>query len=179
MRARLVVLEAQGLRKARSAGILVGSMKLLTQSLLALTLGLLIASCHKDTSEQASKNALSEAEAEQMLINRNWMDLWPASETEKLHVFRFVPTMGGGVFQDRTLFQGTFELFTYRVDKGQIRFHLHHEKQRVDTNFRIENVEGPKPFDLKLTLDDSPRGPHVYYGRRAESVNDLGMHPLK
>lgn len=175
----LVVPEAQGLRWPGSACILVSIMKRSTQVLLALTLGLLIASCQKDASEQPDKHELADAEAEQMLINRNWMDLWPASESEKLNVFRFVPTMGGGVFQDRTLFQGTFELFTYRVDEGEIRFHLHHKDQRVTTKFRIENVDGPRPFDLKLTLGDSPRGPNVYYGRRAESVNDLGMHPLE
>ena len=35
----------------------------------------------------------------------------------------------------------------------------------------IERVDGPEPFDLKLTLDRSPRGPRVYYGRSAEGAS--------
>jgi hypothetical protein len=30
-------------------------------------------------------------------------------------------------------------------------------------------VSGPKPFDLKLTIWSDPRGPHEYYGIRAET----------
>src|SRR6201999_3428880 len=44
-----------------------------------------------------------------LLIDRNWIDVMPKTERDKLHVYRFVPTMGGGVYQDRTIFKGTFE----------------------------------------------------------------------
>jgi len=45
-------------------------------------------------------------------------------------------------------------------------------KQRVTSEFRIENVSGPAPFDLKLTIKDDPRGPKVYYGIRSETDKD-------
>ena len=139
---------------------------------------LTVASCRDDAAENKAE-ALPAAEAADLLINRNWMDLWPASEKEKLNVFRFVPSMGGGVFQDRTLFEGTFELFSFSVSEGTIHFNLHHTKQKVATKFRIERVEGPRPFDLKLTLEKSPRGPRVYFGRSIETANDLGLHPIQ
>ena len=148
------------------------------RTLLACTTLLLLASCSSETANHRSI-ALPEAEAGQLLINRNWMDLRPESETEKLSVFRFVPSMGGGVFQDRTLFEGSFELFTFQAQEGQIRFDLHHTKQKVSSSFRIERVHGPKPFDLKLTIESSPRGPDVYFGRSEEMVTDLGLHPLQ
>ena len=139
---------------------------------------LLAASCASETAKHPS-DILPEAEAAELLINRNWMDLWPESETEKLNVFRFVPSMGGGVFQDRTLFKGSFELFTFQVQEGAIRFDLHHTKQKVSSSFRIERVDGPKPFDLKLTIESSPRGPDIYFGRSEEIVTDLGLDPLQ
>lgn len=141
----------------------------------ALTLG----SCSDDSPGKAAATLVSPEEAANLLINRNWMDLWPRSETETLRVFRFVPSMGGGVFQDRTLFHGSFELFSFSADESTIHFELHHKKQKQDSSYRIERVDGPAPFDLRLTIDPSPRGPNVYFGRSSESAMDLEFHPLR
>ncbi|MEO7735939.1 MAG: hypothetical protein ABIY55_33595, partial [Kofleriaceae bacterium] len=83
-----------------------------------------------------------------------------------------VPSMGGGVFQDRTLFKGTFELFMFKVDGDHIVFDLPETRQKVTSQFTIETVAGPAPFDLKLTIWSDPRGPHTYYGIRAENDRD-------
>ena len=150
-----------------------------TRIILAAITFLFIASCQNGDGKEDKNNQVSEAEAADLLINRNWMDLWPETETEKLNVFRFVPSMGGGVFQDRTLFKGIFELFTFEVKGDELRFNLHYNKEKVSSKFRIERVDGPEPFDLKLTIESSPRGPNVYFGRSAETTSDLGLHPLK
>src|SRR5579871_4702985 len=95
-------------------------------------------------------------EARALLINRNWLDRLPESARDRLHVFRFVPSMGGGVFQDRTLYKGEFELFTFEAG-GERR----------------------GPLDLRLILDGSPRGPSVYYGMRRESADlDASLRSL-
>jgi hypothetical protein len=73
------------------------------------------------------------------------------------------------VFQDRTLFKGTFELFSYKADGDNIVFDLHETKDKVTSAYKIERVDGPEPFDLKLTIPDDPRGPKVYFGIRAET----------
>src|SRR5262245_65455569 len=88
-------------------------------------------------------------EAAKLLIDRNWIDRMPETERDRLHVYRFVPSMGGGVFQDRTLFKGTFELFSFKVEGDHIRFVLHETKQDERSQFKIEEVSGPEPFDLK------------------------------
>lgn len=124
-------------------------------------------------SSSPSSKKVSDSEAAELLENRNWMDLWPESDREHLHVYRFTPQMGGGVFQDRTLFAGNFELFTYRVGDGQLHIEWPHTKQRETIEFTIETVDGPEPFDLKLTLPDNLRGPSVYYGRRSETEASL------
>ncbi|MBV8756158.1 MAG: hypothetical protein JO257_02715 [Deltaproteobacteria bacterium] len=111
-------------------------------------------------------------EARQVLIDRNWIDRMPETERDKLHVYRFVPSMGGGVYQDRTIFKGTFELFQFEATNEEIRFNLLETHDKVKSHYRIESVDGPAPFDLKLTIDADPRGPHTYYGIRAETDRD-------
>jgi hypothetical protein len=135
-----------------------------TMLLLLLSLG---ASCGRGDS--TTSRALAPDQAAELLIDRNWLDVWPQSKDERLHVYRFTPAMGGGVFQDRTLYKGTFELFRFEVEGATLEFDLPETEQRVRTGFRIERVEGPEPFDLRLTLEHSPRGPRVYYGRQAET----------
>src|SRR6478609_5920089 len=120
-------------------------------------------------SSSHKSNDIPDGEARRLLLDRNWIDRMPETERDRLHVYRFVPSMGGGVFQDRTLFKGTFELFSFKVDGNKILFDLHETKTKVASTFKIERVDGPKPFDLKLTVDADPRGPKVYYGIRAET----------
>ena len=124
------------------------------------------------SSNEPPSRAVSSKEAQSLLIDRNWMDRMPETDRDKLYVYRFVPSMGGGVFQDRTLFKGTFELFMFESTDGEIRFVLPETKEKVTSKFTIENVDGPKPFDLKLTITDDPRGPKVYYGIRSETDRD-------
>ena len=119
-----------------------------------------------------SGKAVPAEEAGRLLLDRNWLDRMPETERDHLFVYRFVPSMGGGVFQDRTLYKGTFELFSFTASGGKIRFVLHETKQDVTSGFTIERVDGPAPFDLKLTIPDDPRGPRVYFGMRAETDRD-------
>jgi hypothetical protein len=128
----------------------------------------LVAACSSD----APSRAVPAKEAHKLLIDRNWMDRMPETEKDKLFVYRFVPSMGGGVFQDRTIFKGTFELFMFESTDHEIKFVLPETKERVTSKFTIESVDGPKPFDLKLTITDDPRGPKVYYGMRSETDRD-------
>jgi hypothetical protein len=141
-------------------------------SLLLVTAGLLaagsLAACHR-----TSSSSLSTDDARDVLIDRNWIDRMPETTTDRLHVYRFVPSMGGGVYQDRTLFKGTFELFMFKVERGDhIVFTLPETREKVTSQFTIEKVDGPEPFDLKLTILSDPRGPHEYYSIRSETDRD-------
>ena len=124
------------------------------------------------SSSSPSSRELPDDEARTLLIDRNWIDRMPRTDREKLQVYRFVPSMGGGVFQDRTLYKGTFELFTYQVRGRELRFNLPETREKVTSPYRIEAVDGPEPFDLKLTIPADPRGHGVYYGMRRETDRD-------
>ena len=136
--------------------------------LLASALVIAAAAC----SSKSHDERLSASDSRDVLINRNWIDRMPERTTDRLHVYRFVPNMGGGVFQDRTLFKGIFELFMFKVERDHLVFELPETHEKVTSQFRIERVSGPRPFDLKLTIFSDPRGPSVYYGMRAETDRD-------
>jgi hypothetical protein len=136
------------------------------QGILRFAICAALAAC---SSAEAPSRAVPPKEAQTLLIDRNWIDRMPETEKDKLFVYRFVPSMGGGVFQDRTIFKGTFELFMFEATDGEIRFVLPETKEKVTSKFVIERVDGPAPFDLKLTIPDDPRGPKIYYGMRSET----------
>jgi hypothetical protein len=139
-----------------------------------LVLSVVSALCATACSSKSPPSArLSPDDARDVLIDRNWIDRMPETTTDRLHVYRFVPSMGGGVYQDRTLFKGTFELFMFKVERGDhIVFNLPETHEQVTSQFAIEKITGPGPFDLKLTLSTDPRGPHEYYSIRAETDRD-------
>jgi hypothetical protein len=124
------------------------------------------------SSGKATSRDVPDPEARRLLLDLNWLDHMPQSERDHFHVYRFVPSMGGGVFQDRTIFKGTFELFQFETAADEIRFNLLETHDKVVSKFRIEEVNGPAPFDLKLTIAADPRGPQVYYGIRSETDRD-------
>ncbi len=143
--------------------------------LLAVSLLSLGGGCRKERGKRSGGVAVPPDEAAELLIDRNWLDVWPKDESDKLHVYRFVPSMGGGVFQDRTLFEGHFELFRYRIDGEHLTIEWPHSKSEDRMVFRVSRVDGPEPFDLKLELSSTSRGPRTYYGRSSEASGDFGL----
>ena len=133
---------------------------------------LLMSACSKPATR-----ALPPDQAKALLIERNWLDRVPEKVDDKLHVYRFVPSMGGGVFQDRTIFFGTFELFTFEADGERIRFNLLHTGDKRVSRYTIEELTtpGPEGVDLQLTITDDPRGSKRYFGWRNER-RDLDAH---
>jgi hypothetical protein len=127
----------------------------------------LAAACGSDKAPEV--RTLPPDEAAEVLINRNWLDRWPTGEQERLHVYRFTPSMGGGVFQDRTLFAGHFELFTYQVEGEHLTIQWPNSKEEDRMVFRVQRVSGPAPFDLRLELTTPSRGPRTYHGRSVET----------
>ncbi len=135
---------------------------------------------------KSTATAVPPEEAQRLLLDRNWLDRLPETASERLQVFRFVPSMGGGVFQDRTLYAGHFELFNFDHDGATIHFHLRHTGDERASAYTIERLpdDGSSPYDLHLHLDDSPRGAQDYYsirgmqGAATEKDLDQGLRSL-
>jgi hypothetical protein len=131
----------------------------------------LVAAC-SSSSDAPRVRHVDDETAARLLIDRNWIDRMPQTARDQLHVYRFVPSMGGGVYQDRTLFKGTFELFTYDVEGNRIDIFTPEDHERHVTGFHVDEVSGPAPFDIRLTLDRAPRGPRVYYSVKSQTATD-------
>src|SRR5512139_480448 len=96
-----------------------------------LLIALLAGAC----SSSKKSDIVDDGEARKLLLDRNWLDRMPETERDRLHVYRFVPSMGGGVFQDRTLYKGTFELFTFETSGDEILFNLPATHRKVVSKF--------------------------------------------
>lgn len=141
----------------------------------ALALAFVATACHREAPRGAQ---LSATDARRALVDRNWLDRWPEHKDDRLRLYRFTPSMGGGVYQDRTVFKGRFELFTFEVGDGTIAFHFPDTDEQVRSPFLIERVRGHEPLDLRLTIADDPRGPGVYWsasGKRGQSLDPLRL----
>jgi hypothetical protein len=139
----------------------------------ALIACLVLAACSSESSAPRDTAVRCDpGEAARLLVDRNWIDRLPETPRDKLHVYRFVPSMGGGVYQDRTLFKGDFELFTFEVDGETVRIVTPEDGGVHTTRFHVDRItDGAEGTDLRLTLDDPPRGPAVYYGWSRESAS--------
>ena len=127
--------------------------------------------CHRGSPSHSDR--LSAQDAGRALIDRNWMDRWPEHKDDRLRLYRFTPSMGGGVYQDREVFKGQFELFQYRAGDGTIDFTFPDTDEHVRSPFIVERVRNHPPFDLKLIIADDPRGPGVYWSRSDMRGGDL------
>ena len=134
---------------------------------------LVAAACSSSSSPSPRARRCDPDEAARLLIDRNWIDRLPETRSDRLHVYRFVPSMGGGVYQDRTLFKGAFELFTFEVAEHELRIVTPEDDGVHRTGFHIDRIDdGPGDTDLRLTIDHAPRGPGVYYGWSRETDRD-------
>lgn len=70
------------------------------------------------------------------------------------------------------MFKGTFELFSFKIERGCLEFELPETHQTASSQFSIERVRGHAPFDIQLILKDDPRGPYVYYSKSSEADRD-------
>ena len=120
-----------------------------------------VAACSSGSSAKQSR-IVDDGEARKLLLDRNWLTEMPETERDHFHVYRFVPSMGGGVFQDRTAFRGQFELFAFHTKDDLLELHLPHTGDNALLHYKIERVKHGV-FDLRLTIEHNPRGPDVYY----------------
>lgn len=133
---------------------------------------LLFAGCSRPAAR-----ALPPEQARSLLENRTWLSKMPESRREPFQLFRFMPEMNSsGIYQDRTVFAGAFELFHYESSGDEIRFNMVHTGERKTAHYTIEPLrpgEGPADFDLRLTVERSPRGGVTYYGWSQEGRGKL------
>jgi hypothetical protein len=109
------------------------------------------------------KGALPPDEATALLDKRVWLDKEPRGPRDVFHLMIFDRSHAMGVYQDRTIWKGTFEAFKYEAQKGRLDLVMPGSGKRVKTGFTVERARRGEA-DVKLTLEKAPMGPTVYYG---------------
>jgi hypothetical protein len=133
----------------------------------ALLVALTLAACARDQARQAP---LPPDEATSLLAQRVWLDREPRGPNDRFHIL-FFDGEQAGVFQDRTVWKGSFEVFLYEAQRGRLDVKLPASRKRLNTGFTVEHVRKGNA-DVKLTLEKSPAGPTVFYGYRLEGHAD-------
>jgi hypothetical protein len=128
----------------------------------AIALVSLTAACDQHT---ARRDPLPPDEAAELLHQRLWLDKEPRMQNDVFHLMVFDDQVG--VYQDRTIWKGRFEMFLWEADGKNVTLKLPGSRKVVKTSFAIEK-EKRGEADLKLTLEKPFEGPKTYYGYRID-----------
>src|SRR5215470_4923174 len=96
---------------------------------------------------------------ESIIFNRVWVDQLPQKETETIQIFAMVKDESVGIFDNRSMWRGAWELFP------QSR-----AKQRV--SYRAWKCNDKKDFDFCLELN-LKKGVTKYYSQRGWEIGAL------
>jgi hypothetical protein len=127
----------------------------------------LTAACGKTAPQ---RDPLPPGEAAELLHKRIWLDTEPRGWSDKFHLLVFDGDHSG-VYQDRTVWKGTFEVFIYEADGKTLDLRLPGSKKTVKTTFSIEKAKRGEA-DVKLTIDKPFDGPTSYYGYKFDHDAD-------
>ena len=108
------------------------------------------------------KDPLPPGEAAELLHERIWLDKEPRGQNDVFHLFVFDEGQMG-IYQDRTIWKGKFEMFIWEAAGKNIEMRLPGSRKIVKSGFRIEKEHHGKA-DAKLVLDKPFEGPTTYYG---------------
>lgn len=127
----------------------------------AIVAATLAAACSKDA-QRDQPQPLPPDQAAQLLSERIWLDKEPRSGGDRFHLMIFVDKELG-VYQDRTIWKGAFEMFLYKAKDKSLDVRLPGSRKAVKTTFRVEKARRGEA-DVKLTIDKPFAGPTTYYG---------------
>lgn len=131
----------------------------ITAAAVAVSLAAAAAACGQSTPQ---RDPLPPGEAAELLHERVWLDKEPRGWSDKFHLMIFDGDHSG-VYQDRTIWKGSFEVFIYEADGNTLDLRLPGSKKTVKTTFTIEKQKRGEA-DVKLTIDKPFEGPATYYG---------------
>jgi hypothetical protein len=78
-----------------------------------------------------------------------------------------------GVFDERSAYQGNFDLFGFEGNNGTLVVHMLQDNKKVKVTYTASRCE-VKNFDFCLEIKGSPRGPAKYYSRKGWEIDSTG-----
>lgn len=106
------------------------------------------------------------------LMNRVWVDKLPAGDREKVSVLVVIDDDDEpfGVFQERSAFQGDFDVFTHTIQGDALKITMLQQGAKATLRYKAVACK-EREFDFCLELQGSPRGPVRYYSRKGWEVD--------
>ena len=118
------------------------------------------AGCGRD-SGRAADVVIDHKDAAKILQETPWLDRAPEREQDLVKAWVF--PRGEGVYFEGNAYKASYELFSYFIEEDELRVRFLDDGKSHKMKYTIERVDH-RIFDYKLTFDESPRGPKVYYG---------------
>jgi hypothetical protein len=135
--------------------------------LLIVAVAALSSSCSREATGPAR---IADGDSAVLLHKRVWLDEEPKRAEDRFHLMVFDKEKTG-IYQDRTVWKGEFELFRYKAENGGLVLKLPGSKKVVKTGFKIEQIKRGQA-DVRLTLDQPAAGPKVYWGYKFDDHAD-------
>jgi len=129
--------------------------------LVAVAASLGTAGCGRGDDGGAGREITDKKDAAKILESTPWLDRAPEAEADVIHAWVF--PRGEGLYFVGNAYKGSYELFRYWIEEDEIRVRFLDDGSKHTMHYKVERVDD-RVFDYKLTLDDSPRGPKVYFG---------------
>lgn len=110
---------------------------------------------------------------ESLVFGRVWVDHLPQSDTDALQLFAAVKDDAHGIFDQRSAWQGQWELFRYEPrGDGQLEVYYPQSKTKQWLTYRAWKCSEQRQFDycLQLTVGKSAR---KYYSQRGWEIDSL------
>lgn len=104
--------------------------------------------------------------------DRFWIDHLPRNERETVKTFALMSKNAAGVFNDTSMWRGSYELFRYEMNGDEIRMEFPQtgDRDRVRARAWRCNERG---MDFCLELSGSSRGTKRYYSREGWELRSL------
>ena len=107
-----------------------------------------------------------------LLVDRVWIDHMPRSEREMVNVFALISEHKVGVFDQRSMWTGSFEAFKYSRGEGKLDavFPQTGTKEQYSVKVRTCDKDG---MDYCLDIDGGKHGVKHYYSKKKWVIRDL------
>ncbi len=140
-------------------------------------LGLCTAGCGKHYKVVAKYSGDA---ARNMLLNRPWLDEYPAKPEQKFMAYVFSDELVGVHDRADSAYRHLLEIFTFRVDPEKILYLFPHDQRKAESTYRIEKIQGGH-FNLKLTMMKDPQmggKTYVYFSHTEWDVKNSSTIPM-
>lgn len=97
-----------------------------------------------------------------LILDRVWLDRYPEEARDELKLW-FWSSSGLGVYQQGSAYRFSIDVFDFSRNGRRLEMTFLQDEARARTRFQVAECD-EAPFDLCLTLDESPRGPRRYFG---------------